>query len=130
MKGPSGEIMNYVSLKRDIAVNFRLEAIAEPVSTMDNIGYIFSRVRHEIGNPVNAVNMILGILSANCLTCPRSDQGIRRPDRGSDREGGTSFEIAEELQHVRDRGTANSHVGIIHGTVPATRERGLPDKRT
>ena len=63
VKGPSGEILNYVSLKRDITEKLRLEAIAESVSTMDSIGYIFSSVRHEIGNPINAVNMILGILS-------------------------------------------------------------------
>jgi len=63
VKGPSGEILNYVSLKRDITEKLRLEAIAESVTTMDSIGYIFSGVRHEIGNPINAVNMILGILS-------------------------------------------------------------------
>ncbi len=64
VKGPSGEILNYVSLKRDITEKLRLESIAESVNTMDSIGYIFSGVRHEIGNPINSVNMILGILSS------------------------------------------------------------------
>jgi C4-dicarboxylate-specific signal transduction histidine kinase len=31
---------------------------------MNNIGYIFAGVRHEIGNPVNAVNMILEVLKS------------------------------------------------------------------
>jgi C4-dicarboxylate-specific signal transduction histidine kinase len=31
---------------------------------MNSIGYIFSGVRHEIGNPINSINMILGILSS------------------------------------------------------------------
>ena len=64
VKGPLGEILNYVSLKRDITERLRLESIAESVNTIDSIGYIFSGVRHEIGNPINSVNMILGILSS------------------------------------------------------------------
>ena len=64
VRGPSGEIMNYVSLKRDVTEKLRLESIAESVSTMDGIGYIFSGVRHEIGNPINSINMILGLLKA------------------------------------------------------------------
>ena len=39
-----------------------LESIAQSVETMNNIGYIFAGVRHEIGNPVNAVTMILEVL--------------------------------------------------------------------
>jgi C4-dicarboxylate-specific signal transduction histidine kinase len=64
VKGPLGETLNYVSLKRDITEKLRLESIAESVNTMESIGYIFSGVRHEIGNPINSVNMILGILSS------------------------------------------------------------------
>ncbi len=62
--GSSGELLNYVSLKRDVTEKMRLESIAESVSTMDSIGYIFSGVRHEIGNPINSINMILGLLKA------------------------------------------------------------------
>jgi PAS domain S-box-containing protein len=64
VKGPLGETLNYVSLKRDITEKLRLESIAESVNTMESIGYIFSGVRHEIGNPINSVNMILGLLSS------------------------------------------------------------------
>jgi PAS domain S-box-containing protein len=62
IKKPGGEIINYVSIKRDVTERLRLESIAEAVNTMDSIGYIFSGVRHEIGNPINSINMILGIL--------------------------------------------------------------------
>jgi PAS domain S-box-containing protein len=64
VKGPLGEILNFVSLKRDITEKLRLESIAESVNTMESIGYVFSGVRHEIGNPINSVNMLLGLLSA------------------------------------------------------------------
>jgi PAS domain S-box-containing protein len=66
--GPSGELLNFVSLKRDVTEKLRLESIAESVSTMDSIGYIFSGVRHEIGNPINSINMILGLLKAKLPT--------------------------------------------------------------
>jgi PAS domain S-box-containing protein len=64
VRGPSGEILNYLSLKRDVTEKLRLESIADSVNTMNSIGYIFSGVRHEIGNPINSINMILGILSS------------------------------------------------------------------
>lgn len=47
---------------RDITDRKRLESIAEAVNTMDHIGYIFAGVRHEIGNPVNSIKMILSVL--------------------------------------------------------------------
>jgi hypothetical protein len=38
-------------LIRDITEKARLESIAEEVNTMENIRYIFSSIRHELGNP-------------------------------------------------------------------------------
>ena len=64
VRGPSGEIANYVSVRRDVTDKLRLESIAESVNTMDNIGYVFSGVRHEIGNPINSINAILTVLRA------------------------------------------------------------------
>lgn len=61
---PGGEIINYVSIKRDVTERLRLESVAEAVNTMESIGYIFSGVRHEIGNPLNSINMILGLLKS------------------------------------------------------------------
>jgi PAS domain S-box-containing protein len=75
VKDDSGRIVNYVSIKRDVTERLRLESIAEAVNTMENIGYIFSGVRHEIGNPINSINMILGILKAKLDTL--SKESIR-----------------------------------------------------
>jgi len=47
---------------RDITEKLRLESIAQAVNTMDNIGFIFSGIRHEIGNPLNSLKMALSVL--------------------------------------------------------------------
>jgi PAS domain S-box-containing protein len=70
VKNRNNEIINYVYIKRDVTERLRLEALAESVNTMDNIGYVFSGVRHEIGNPINSINMVLGILRAKLDTLP------------------------------------------------------------
>ncbi|MFA5073001.1 MAG: ATP-binding protein [Nitrospirota bacterium] len=62
VKDSSGNIVHYISVKRDVTEKVRLESIAESVNMMNNIGYIFSGVRHEIGNPINSINMTLCIL--------------------------------------------------------------------
>ena len=62
IRGRSGEILNYMAIKRDVTEKVRLESIAQAVDTMNNIGYIFSGVRHEIGNPVTTISMSLGLL--------------------------------------------------------------------
>ena len=49
----------------DITERKQLEAIAEAANLMENLGYIFSGIRHEIGNPVNSVKMVLSVLSMN-----------------------------------------------------------------
>lgn len=71
IKSPAGEVINYVSIKRDVTEKLRLESVAEAVDTMNNIGYIFSGVRHEIGNPVNAMVMTLGILQDKLDAMPK-----------------------------------------------------------
>jgi signal transduction histidine kinase len=53
---------------RDITESKRLESIAEAVNTMENIGYIFSGIRHELGNPVNSLKMTLTVLKRNLNT--------------------------------------------------------------
>jgi PAS domain S-box-containing protein len=73
IKDPGGEIINYVSIKRDVTERLRLESIAEAVNTMDSIGYIFSGVRHEIGNPLNSINMILGLLKSKLDVFSKDD---------------------------------------------------------
>jgi PAS domain S-box-containing protein len=65
VRNASGEIMNYVVFQRDVTERVRLESIAEAVNTMNNIGYTFSGIRHEIGNPVNSIKTTLSVLKAN-----------------------------------------------------------------
>ncbi|MGQ9474108.1 MAG: two-component system sensor histidine kinase NtrB [Candidatus Caldatribacteriaceae bacterium] len=49
----------------DITEKMRLESIAEAVNLMENIGYIFSGVRHEIGNPINSIKITMSVLKKN-----------------------------------------------------------------
>jgi two-component system cell cycle sensor histidine kinase/response regulator CckA len=72
IKSTSGDIVNYVFIKRDITEKLRLESVAQAVDTMNNIGYIFSGVRHEIGNPVNAIIMNLSLLKTKLETLEKS----------------------------------------------------------
>ncbi|MDA8088458.1 MAG: PAS domain S-box protein [Nitrospiraceae bacterium] len=62
VRNRAGKVVNMIVMKRDITEKLRLESIAEAVNTMDNIGYIFSGIRHEIGNPVSSVKMALSVL--------------------------------------------------------------------
>lgn len=50
---------------RDITEKARLESIAEAVELMNSIGFVFSAVRHELGNPINSVKAALSVLRAN-----------------------------------------------------------------
>jgi len=50
---------------KDITEQKRLESIAETVNTMDNLGFIFSGIRHEIGNPLNSIKMTISVLQKN-----------------------------------------------------------------
>jgi signal transduction histidine kinase len=52
-------------LIREIIEKKRLEYIAESANLMENIGFVFSGVRHELGNPINAIKMALSILKEN-----------------------------------------------------------------
>ena len=42
IRNTAGDIINYVSIKRDITEKLWLESIAQSVETMNNIGYIFA----------------------------------------------------------------------------------------
>ncbi len=57
---------NYIwIIIRDITERSRLETIAETVNSMENISYIFSGIRHELGNPINSIKMTLSVLKKN-----------------------------------------------------------------
>lgn len=49
----------------DITHQERLKSIAEAVNMMNNTGYIFSGIRHELGNPLNSMKMAMEVLKRN-----------------------------------------------------------------
>ena len=61
----NGKVANQVLVKRDITEEKRLESIAEAANLMDNIGFIFSSIRHELGNPINSIKVSLSVLESN-----------------------------------------------------------------
>ncbi len=52
----------YVS---DITEEERLNAVAEAVNAMNNLGYMFSGIRHELGNPINSIKTAVMVLKDN-----------------------------------------------------------------
>ncbi len=68
VKNEQDKIISYVSTSRDITSKKRLESIAEAANLMTNIGYIFSGIRHEIGNPINSIKMALTVLNNHIAT--------------------------------------------------------------
>jgi PAS domain S-box-containing protein len=64
-KREDGRIIGAVIVFRDISREERLESIAAAVETMNSLGFVFSAVRHELGNPVNSVKMALSVLRKN-----------------------------------------------------------------
>jgi PAS domain S-box-containing protein len=71
VKNPAGTIINYVAIKRDVTDQRRLESIAEAVNLTDNIGYIFTSIRHELGNPLNSIKAGLNMLGRTIDSSPR-----------------------------------------------------------
>ena len=66
-----GKVKQVIQYCIDITEKKRLESIAEAANLMDNLGYIFSGIRHEIGNPLNSVKMALSVLDKNLDRYPR-----------------------------------------------------------
>jgi signal transduction histidine kinase len=54
-----------VVILKDVTDQSRLEAIDEASEMMNNISYVFSGIRHEIGNPLNSMKMALTVLRNN-----------------------------------------------------------------
>ncbi len=75
-----GKLLNYVVVKRDVTEKIRLESIAEAANLMDNIGFVFSGIRHEIGNPINTIKMTLNVIQNNLdnFSTDRIDEFMKR----------------------------------------------------
>ncbi len=68
-----GRVANRVIVKRNITEEKRLESIAEAANLMDNIGFVFSSIRHELGNPINSIKVSLSVLESNLETYETAD---------------------------------------------------------
>ncbi|MDH4232232.1 MAG: HAMP domain-containing histidine kinase [Nitrospirota bacterium] len=55
----------------DITEKMRLNSIAEAVNTMNNFGYIFSGIRHELGNPINSIKTSMAVCRKNLQSYSR-----------------------------------------------------------
>lgn len=58
-----GKINGHIIIKKDITEQRRMESITRSVNLMENVGFVFSGIRHELGNPVNSLKMTLSVLS-------------------------------------------------------------------
>ncbi len=65
-----GHVKQVIQYRLDITHRKRLEAVAEAANLMENLGFIFSGIRHEIGNPINSIKMALSVLSRHLDTYP------------------------------------------------------------
>ncbi len=52
-------------LLSDITEKERLNAHAQAVNTMNNLGYMVSGIRHELGNPINSIKTAVTVLKDN-----------------------------------------------------------------
>lgn len=68
-----GRITSHVIVKRNITEKKRLESIAEAANLMENIGFIFSSIRHELGNPINSIKVSLSVLDSNLEHYDKND---------------------------------------------------------
>jgi PAS domain S-box-containing protein len=83
IKDAGGDLISIVAIQRDVTDKKRMESIIESASLMDNLGYIFTGLRHEIGNPLNSLKMSLTVLSKNINTFTQ-DRVVDFIDRGLD----------------------------------------------
>jgi PAS domain S-box-containing protein len=62
VKGKYNKVGSFCIIKRDQTEKKRLESIAEAANLMDNVGFVFSGIRHELGNPLNSLKMAISVL--------------------------------------------------------------------
>ncbi|PZA07733.1 MULTISPECIES: PAS domain-containing protein [unclassified Meiothermus] len=65
-----GRVVKLVHIQRDVSERRRLEAIAEAVNMAENLGQVFSGLRHELGNPINSAMTALSVLRENAARWP------------------------------------------------------------
>jgi PAS domain S-box-containing protein len=82
----SKAISNFVIMEKDVTEKRKLENVAEAANTMENTGFIFAGIRHEIGNPVNSLLTTLTVLERKLEKLP--PETVRQFIRGAILETG------------------------------------------
>ncbi len=59
---PSGGEPQFLAVVRDVTHQRRLEYIAEATNLVENVGYLFASLRHELGNPINSIKTAVWML--------------------------------------------------------------------
>jgi signal transduction histidine kinase len=54
-----------ILLLSDVTEVRKMESVVEAANLTDKLGYVFSGIRHEIGNPVNSIKVALNVLRKN-----------------------------------------------------------------
>lgn len=60
----------FVVAARDVTHQRRLEYIAEANNLVENVGYVFASLRHELGNPVNSIKTALTVMRQSLRALP------------------------------------------------------------
>jgi PAS domain S-box-containing protein len=68
-----GRLLGIVEDFRDVTETRRLQAVAEALNVSNNIGFTFSGIRHELGNPVNALKTNLTVLKLRLDSLSREE---------------------------------------------------------
>jgi PAS domain S-box-containing protein len=71
VKDEQGQVSSFCVIRRDQTEKKRLESIAAAANLMENVGFVFSGVRHELANPLNSLKMALSVLRRQMDTLGR-----------------------------------------------------------
>jgi C4-dicarboxylate-specific signal transduction histidine kinase len=82
---------------RDVTERTRLEGIAESVEWMNSLGYVFSAVRHELGNPVNSIKTAVSVLRGGLDKFSRE-----RVEEYLERIGGEISRVEQMLRSLKN----------------------------
>ncbi len=66
-----GELSSTIVIIEDVTERKRMESIAAAANLMENFGYIFLGIRHELANPLNSIKMALTVLNKNLASYTR-----------------------------------------------------------
>ena len=75
VRDETGAVVEYLAMGRDITGRRRLESIVEAHNFHDNLGFVFSGIRHELGNPVNSIKTALHLIKSHFETMSKEKVG-------------------------------------------------------